>query len=178
MTSSIPPLFPQHDQIGKRSIPGMRQVASDRRLRKMAHGRVNYFHKTKNGCYDPITYYHVVAALMEIVPGSDFWTRDFVLLLQTTRPLLVWDVNTVGRILADIRDNLNETYSPKPIDSAPRWNGMMYRTGSSLQSRVALVRLLEDLTPVVEAFMRAEERGEPPKRLNSPLLECPSVMVG
>lgn len=175
--TSIPPVFPHHDEIGKRSIPGMHEVASERRLRKFTHGRVNYFHKVKNGVYDPITYFHVVATLLEIVPGQEFWTRDLVMLLRNTRPLLIWDANTVGRVLADVTDNLNETYKPKPIEHAARWNGEMYFTQSNLQSRLALVRLLEDLIPVVEAWMEAEGKGQPPKRTRSPLLDCPSVMT-
>ena len=169
------PVFPPENQFGKQSIPGMKAYTGERRLRKVAHARLNLFHRAKNGVYDPITYFHVVDTLIEIVPGHTFQTRDMVDLLNQTRPLLVWDAPTVGRVLADLADTLNEVNGAKIISSARRWDGMIYSTPTNLEARVAMVHLLDDLIRLTSTVIEAEKRGEAPKRINSPLRDCPSV---
>lgn len=175
MTSPVA-AFPADNPYGKLTIPGMKALASERRLRRVAHGRKEFFHRTKNGVYDPLTYFHILDALLELVPGRLFRTAEFVDYLDDTRPQLVWDTTTVGRVINDLAETFEEANKTAAIDSARRWNGMIYAVSDQPEHRAAMIALLDDLYRLCETLIAAEAAGEAPKRLNSPLLQCPSVM--
>jgi hypothetical protein len=175
MTSPIS-AFPADNPYGKLTIAGMKTLVSDRRLRRVAHGRKEFFHRTKNGVYDPLTYFHVLDALLELVPGKMFRTADFVAFLEATRDQMVWDTTTVGRVVNDIAETLQEANGRAAIESARRWNGMIYSVTEEAEGRSAMVHLLDDLYKLAEDLIASEATGKAPKRINSPLLLCGSVM--
>jgi len=144
-------------------------------VRRIGHGRKEFIHRTKNGVYDPITYFHVLDGLMDIVPGHTFQTREFVEYLTHSRPQLVWDPTTVGRVINDIGETLAETNASRAISMKRSWDGMRYSIDDSPETRAALVHLRKDLYDLSAELIEAEKAGTPPKRLNSPLLQCPSV---
>lgn len=168
-------VFPSDNPYGKRTIPGMKALASDRRLRKIASGRVHYFHRAKNGVYDPMTFFYVVNALLEVVPGTVWKTAAFVAHLQWTCDQLTWDAVTVGRVLADIAESVNEKSGFKVLTPTRRWDGMYYDVNSNLETRAVLIRLLDDLIVLCDELREQESRGRAPVRLNTPLLKCPSL---
>ena len=153
---------------------GERSEISERRLRKMAHGRKEFFHRAKNGVYDPITYFHIVEALLTQGSGA-FRTRDLVERLTNSRPQLAWDATTVGRVLSDLSETLNEANGTVHISTARRWNGMLYAVTPNAETRAVLLRLIDDLMVLSEELVAAERENRAPSRMNSPLQRCPSV---
>lgn len=153
---------------------GEKTEIGERRLRRLAHGRKEFFHRVKNGIYDPITYFHVVDVLLTM--GNDpFRTRDFVAKLQNARPQLAWDTTTVGRILNDLSESFFEANRRHYISTARRWNGMIYVIEPTPECFAAMLHLLDDLFILSSWLVDHEKRGEAPKRLNSPLTQCPSL---
>ena len=174
MTSRLS-VFPADNQWGRRTTPGARELASERRLRKVATSRLHNFHRAKNGIYDPMTFVHVVEALLDTVPGSLWKTADFVEYLRETRDQLTWDPQTVGRVLADIAESLNDANAAKMLNQTRRWDGMYYDINTDLETKAALVHLLDDLMVVCARLREVEAKGKAPARKTSPLRECPSV---
>ena len=174
MTSQLS-VFPADNQWGRRTTPGARALASDRRLRKLASSRVHNFHRSKNGVYDPMTFVHVVDALLNVIPGSLWKTADFVKYLRENYEQLTWDAQTVGRVLADIAESLNEKNAMKMLNQTRRWDGMYYDINGNLETKAALVHLLEDLFALCDRLREVESRGRAPGRFQTPLLECPSL---
>jgi hypothetical protein len=169
-------LLPDSDPFGRTSITGMRGLIPERKLRRFVHGSFAFVHRSKNGVYDPMTYFHVVEALLQIEPDTYFRTNDLVGVLTDHQQNFIWDPTTVGRVLADIGETLEEKNNATYVATTRRWNGMMYSVTSALEGRAALVALLEDLFNLSEELVRQEMAGQFPKRTNSPLLQCPSVM--
>lgn len=167
--------YTDKDPYGRNSITGMKTFATERRLRRSGHGQRFFFHRTKNGVYDPLTYWHVLDTLLELHPDEFFRTVEFVAVLEDTRPQLVWDPTTVGRVLNDLAESLQEAEGEPVIKASRRWNGMIYMTPGKALLRGTMFALLDDLYKLCEALMEAEATGKPPKRLNSPMLLCPTV---
>lgn len=153
------------DTHGRRSIPGMSELITDKRAKQIVRNRT-LAPKMKNGLTDPFTYYHVLDAIVEIPPGNLFKSHELVAMLGE-RPLY-FDRITVGRVLGDISESLRDSYGFEPIQSIRHWDGRRYWTTSDLEHRVAMERLLEDL----EILCRKHEPST-----NSPLYRCPSVAV-
>lgn len=169
--------FDTEDPFGRRSIPGMRDAMTERRMRRVAHGRKNFYHLARNGVYDPITYYHIVDVLLNIPATDTFRTADLLKLLRDEKDMIVWDATTVGRVVTDIAESIFEKNGKKSVEWVRRWNGMLYAVDGDLESRTALVHLLEDLHHLVENLIDQERAGNFPKRTQSPLLSCPSLAV-
>ena len=177
-TSGITP-FGRLDQYGKRSIPGSAALVTERQVRRATKGRTQFVHRAPNGCYDPYTFFHLVEALLSFAPYTPFTAGQFADWLNAERPAFVWDAITVGRILNDIKDNLAEANPDPtvlPISSMRDWSGVYYEMTDHPVGRAILFRLLNDLFEVCEGWRVTEDIGMHPKRLQSPLLACPSVM--
>jgi len=162
---------------GRQETPGLRSEVTARRIRKASHAEVEFLHRTKNGIYDPITFYHLLDALMRLEPNSEFRTADLVIHLQTAKRQLVWDSVTVGRVLNDIAESLHDAYGAVPISAVRRWNGMYYVVHGGLEFKVMQLRLLDDLYRLCEEMLANELAGLTIKRTVSPLVRCPSVAV-
>jgi hypothetical protein len=167
--------YSEEHQYGRSVITGMALHLSARRQRNLTHGRKAYFHRTRNGVNDPMTYYHVLDALMQVSTNEVFRTADFMPFLSETHELLVWDATTVGRVINDIADQYREVNGREAIQVLRRWNGKSYRMSSVLEDRVGLLHLLEDLSAVCEALIEAERTGQKAPRAESPLMDCPSL---
>ena len=153
-------------------------VAMPRREReRLTRRRLHMFHKQKNGAYDSVTYYHVLEMLMHIEPGEVFRTKEFIKVLGGEVTGILWDAVTVGRIISDIAEALNEAYGFTIIGSNRRYDGMWFDVTAIDKGRIGMERLLEDLAKVAEAELKDEDRGVFIKRYQSPLEKCPSVIL-
>lgn len=169
-----PTAVPAVEKIARARKRGMKSVIGDRRLRRIAHGTKEFYHRAKNGVYDPMTYFHITWALYAI-GGEPFRTRDFVEALRGSRPQLAWDTTTVGRVLNDIAETLEEANGRPYISTARRWNGMIYAVQQTPEAKAVLIRLLDDLMDLSEKLVELEKAGQAPRRMDSPLLQCSSV---
>lgn len=172
-----PEAFRPDNMHGRRTIPGAMAMVSTNRHRTITRDRKTFIHRAKNGVYDPITFYHVLDALLDLKPDAMFRAVDFVRYLRESRQQLVWDSTTVGRVLTDIAESLSEANGRAPIDATRRWNGMTYSISAEPEDRMAMENLLDDLRGLCEAELAAELNGEFPKRTQSPMVRCPSVMA-
>lgn len=169
--------FRESDLHGRSSIPGATSIVSARRSREIRANRKSLVHRVKNGVYDPLTYYHILDALLDLQPRMLFRTTEFVPFLAETRTQLVWDATTVGRVINDIAESLTEANARKPIENTRRWNGMNYIMSDEREDRAAMENLLEDLAELCRQDILQELTGAFPKRMESPLNRCPSIMV-
>lgn len=161
---------------GRASIPGVRGMVTARVIRKSTHADLHFYHRVKNGVFDPLTFYHLLDAVMRIQPGQIFRTADLLPYLAECKPQLVWDAITVGRVLNDIALALAEAYGVSPITVARRWNGNCYEVQGAAEFRSMLHRLLEDLRELGEEVLATERQGRFEKRITSPIERCTSVM--
>ncbi len=135
---TTPNSFRAKDIHGRETIPGGRAMVSTRRVREINHGRSHFIHRMKNGIYDPITFYHVLDALLDLVPGQMFRTADLIEHLRATRKQIVWDSTTVGRVITDMAESLSEANRSNPIEWARRWNGQNYQISAAPEDRKAM----------------------------------------
>lgn len=166
------------DLYGRLTIPGMRSSVTARRARKATTFDGHFVHRAKNGVYDPLTYYHIVDTLLRLDAGQEFRTSELLQHLKATKPQLVWDATVVGRVMTDIAESLHESYGWTPVGYVKRWNGMTYDVLSGTEPRTALLRLLEDLVLLCEETIETEISGVVSKRIDSPLIHCPSIVSG
>lgn len=174
---ATPEAFRTDNLHGRRTIPGAMAMVPTRRHREITHARKTFLHRAKNGVYDPITFYHVLDALLDLKPDQMFRAIEFVRFLRETRFQLVWDTTTIGRVLTDMAESLNEVNASSPIDATRRWNGMTYTVSSKPEDRRAMENLLDDLSILCNEELTAELGGEFPKRTQSPLTRCPSLLM-
>lgn len=167
--------FTASDPHGRKTNGGTETPKRTRQ--RIVHRRLNLHHKVRNGAYDTLTYYHVLETVMRVVPGQVFRTRDLVNLLKQEVSRMSWDTATVGRVLSDISEALNEVYGFKVIATHRRFDGMWFDTSSAPAGRAAMERLLEDLAVLAETVLNQEDEGIFAKRLHSPLENCPSLKV-
>ena len=172
-----PATFHPEDHWGRQSLAGMTSLLPIRKERKFQRGRVHFYHRVKNGVYDPISYYHALDGLLNVVPGRLFRTAELVEYLDEHHGHLKWDSTTLGRILNDMAESLFEANGRRPITATRRWNGMCYLVSDHPEDRAAMVTLLEDLYDLCDEEITAEKAGEYPKRVESPLIRCPSIMA-
>lgn len=164
------------DAYGRLQAPGL---ATARKVRKMRSGVAQFRHRAKNGVYDPYTYFHIVDALLNVQPNKPFSGREFAEHLGKYADFMIWDPVTIGRVLNDLHDNWNDA-NPNP-ESQPLilyrdWHGSYYEVNGSPAAKAAIWRLAEDLILLCQVIHDLETEGRAPKRLYSPLRECPSVM--
>ena len=134
-------------------------------------------HLPRNGAYDAVTHYHVLDALMRVKPGQTFRSRE--LIADELRPNvpISWDATTVGRVINDMGQALQDAYDMKIISPNRRFDGLWFDVSGKDVARVAMERLLEDLAILAEAELAEEAKGKFAKRLSSPMERCPSVSL-
>lgn len=165
------------DQYGRQTMPGAANLITDRTIRRLRHGTAALRHPVRNGVYDPVTFYHVVEVLLSLAPAQPFTSTQLVRWLNDERDFMSWDATSVGRILNDIHDNLVDTLGSEDAFVAYRdWSNSYYETTNNPKGRAALLRLADDLARLSEAIVVQEKNGEIPKRLRSPMSDCPSIM--
>lgn len=153
---------------GKKSIPGMDQQISERkviRIRKMRELQP----KAKNGITDPFSYLHILDAVLSIHATELFTAKQVCSLLSEWNRPIEFDPVTVGRILKDIAESLDQANKRKGIFSNRWWDGTRYWTSNEIEDRVAMENLLDDLALLCES--------DEPSNSESPLYRCPSVTV-
>lgn len=163
---------------GRRTVPGMQNKVSARRARRASHRDIALYHRQRNGVYDAVTYYHLMDVLCRLDAGQDFRTMEIMEILRRTKTPIVWDSTTVGRVLADIVESLNDANGFTVISATRRWNGVIYAINGAPEARHAMVDLITDLEAVAVDVLAREEYGEVVKRTDSPLLACTSILMG
>lgn len=158
----------------RETIPGNAAIVTAKRMRAIKEGRAEFYHRPKNGIYDPVTFYHILDAVLEMEPARFFRTGEFIE-TELQNHMMAWDSTTVGRVLTDMAESLHDANATWPIIAARRWNGMTYAVSRDLEDRAALENLLEDLGQLCEALIAEEKEGITPRRLESPLYSCNSV---
>lgn len=156
--------------------PSVRTEVTDRDVRQHSADETALVHRPKNGIYDAITFYHMADLITQLTPEVEFRSAELLPLLAADKPQLVWDATTVGRIIADMAESLGEAYEVRPIRCKRQWDGMRYVISSHPLARVAFVRMVKDLRRLAEQVVDEELAGMPPKRTETPLLSCPSLM--
>ncbi|HSE46745.1 MAG TPA: hypothetical protein VLA89_15595 [Gemmatimonadales bacterium] len=170
-------MFLGTNQYGRQSIPGSAPLISDRTVRRLRHGSTAFRHPARNGVYDPVTYYHIVEALLSVKPEIPFKSAEFTDWLNRERDFMSWDATSVGRILNDIHDNLVDLLGDESAFIVFRdWSAKYYETVSNPKGRAALLRLADDLARLAKEVVDQERAGPAVKRTESPLLHCPSIM--
>jgi hypothetical protein len=159
---------------GRTEVPG--QTIPTRNLRRYKHNRKALFHRVKNGVYDPITFYHITDALLQIKAWNTFRANELVELLGKRAPNIVWDSVSVGRILNDMAESF-DAKDMTVIRRVRRWNGVTYEISDHTEHRRALMDLMEDLEDLSNREMTYEATQGRSKRTESPLLHCPSLRV-
>jgi len=176
--SGIIPLD-QTDPYGRQTLPGGRTLITERRMRRWATAKNAFFHRVRNGIHDPFTFFHVTETLLTVLPRNRFSAAELADHLNETKPVLAWDAVTVGRVLNDIRDSFRDANNHErfqPIVSTRHWTGTQYEIADYPEARAGLIRLVDDLVQLGTQLREAEDQGEAPKRLASPLAACPSLM--
>lgn len=163
-------VYPAPDQYGRRTVPGINHKITERRLRQLEKRRREVAHRPKNGIHDPITFYQLIDAVLNIKIGQQFTSKQLADWLNEQRPQLTWDPVTVGRVLNDICENLEETngVAEAGIASMRDYSGRYWMTTDSTEGRIALLNLLDDLYVLTQ--------GEQNGRLESPLNRCASIL--
>lgn len=159
---------------GRTEIQGVNIPARD--LRRYKHNRKTLFHRNKNGVYDPITFYHIVDNLMQLKAWQTFRAHEFVTVLNERAPNIVWDSVSVGRIMNDLAESF-DAKDMHIIRRIRRWNGVTYEISDHPEHRVEMFNLLEDLQDLAQREMALEATVGRTKRVESPLLRCPSLRV-
>lgn len=162
---------PAPDQYGRRTVPGINHKITERRLRQLEKRRKSVIHRPKNGIHDPITFYQLLDAILNIKIGQQFTSKQLADWLNEHRPQITWDAVTVGRVLNDICDSLEEVNGAAQagIVSMRDWSGRYWATTDSTEGRIALLNLLDDLYAVVQEAKT--------QRLESPLNRCASILT-
>ena len=159
---------------GRSNVP---QLLTTHRVRRIRSARKNLVHITKNGAYDPLTYFHVLDMLLDILPGETFRTRDLLPMLGERQKAFAWDAVTVGRVVSDMAETLSDSLGYKAIATNRRFDGLWFDISVHEEARAAMERLLEDLEILAREEIEQEVLGKPSKRLASPLERCPSVAL-
>jgi hypothetical protein len=169
------------DEFARATVAGAAEWLTARRQRGITHTRNTFVHRVPNGHRDPLSFWHVVDALLNIDPLLEFSSKQLADWLNQHRPEFIWDAVTVGRILADIAESC-ELANGQALDNTALLvrktsSGTWYQTTNETAGYRVLLNLLEDLEKLGEQWLTAETRGTLPKRYDSPLLDCPSVAV-
>lgn len=167
--------FPKEDPHGEHELTARNMAKRDKL--KVASRRLHMHHLPRNGAYDAVTHYHVLDALMRVKPGQTFRSRE--LIADELRPNvpISWDATTVGRVINDISEALQDAYGFKVISPNRRFDGLWFDVSGHPEARAALQRLLEDLAKLSEEELSKERDGVYAKRLLSPMAKCPSVSL-
>lgn len=177
LTQGLTRAYPHGVNLWSRNTdPSVRTEVTDRDVRQHSADETTLIHRPKNGVYDPITFYHMADLLAQLAPEQEFRSAELLPLLAAEKPQLVWDATTVGRIVADMAESLADAYEVRPIRARRQWDGMHYVISGHPIARVGLVRLVKDLRRLAAQVVEEELAGMPPKRTETPLLSCPSLM--
>lgn len=175
----MPPMrhFREENMHGRNVIAGLAPHMGTRRVRKLRSNRRSLVPRPANGIHDPITFYHVLDALLGLIPGETFRAVDFVEYLRTSRTSMIWDPTTVGRVINDIAESLELANASRPIEVFRRWDGANYMMSDRLEDRIAMENLLDDLEILSRETLQGAAEGRRQKRLESPMRTCPSVTL-
>lgn len=177
--AGVVPLAPA-DKYGRLTVAGAKSAVTESKMRRWASARNRFYHRTKNGLYDPFTYFHLIEGLMHTKPWQPFSSRSLADHLNRSRPEFLWDPVTVGRILNDIQESINES-NPGEEHAALRVmkasSGSLYMVTDYPAARTLMYALLDDLAALGGKVADLESEGKYSPRLVSPLVSCPSVVV-
>lgn len=177
-TSGVQPRDPG-DRYGRQTISGATELATNRKMRLWTASRIQFVHRTKNGIYDPYSYFHLVEELAHVKSWTRFTAAQLAQYLNQKRPQLAWDAVTVGRILGDLIDSWHEANpgdENQPLRAWRSWDGNYYEMTDYAPARAVLLAMLDDLIGTCQTVHEIEETGQYAKRPVSPLGNCPSLL--
>lgn len=166
--------YGESDLHGRSHTPAL---ISQRQERRIKGARKNLFHRSRNGVLDPITFYHVLDTLLDVLPGQVFRTPHLIEELNKRVPMISWDSVTVGRVINDLAESVNEAAGGKAIAVSRHYDGLWYDISPDPELRTLMEKLLEDLLLLSEKELQEEARGIVQKRIQSPMEFCPSVKL-
>lgn len=172
---AIYPTLVDEDLYGRQSLSNTgRSGTMAKRRRASAHR--NFYHVARNGVADPFTFFHLLDLLLTLPPETPFHVADLMPVLRAEVPGIIWDPTTVGRVLVEMAEALEEANGRASIDRSRTAGGMVYSVRSDPESRTALHNLLDDLYRLGSEVVGEEAKGYVRDRQRSPVLDCPSVM--
>jgi hypothetical protein len=148
------------------------------RDRQRREKQQKWAYPTVNGIYDPLTYLHVLDTLANIDPDIELRANNLVVFLDSAFENWVFDNITVGKVLAELWEYIEEKMGGKGLgllEAGNDYKGRFYRIHHNMDTARMYQALRRDLVRLVEIEMAQRKRGEKPARLETPLLECPSV---
>ena len=134
--------FPAADIHGRNTLVEGLALLPTAELKAVKKNRAA-FRKPKNGYNCQFTYFHILDALLDTIPGTMVKASELVDSLQN-RPM-EFDSTTVGRVVADIAESINMVNGRPSIGHARYWDGTRYWTEAGFESRKSLENLLQDL---------------------------------
>lgn len=141
----------------------------------------DYFPRPIGGHYDAYSFLVIVDALLNVAPDRPFTSNDMHEHLKVYRPEMRWQVKEVGRVIQDIAEGFDDAYplpSGAPLIARHRYtDGWRYVIRGGPETSTAFARLHADLVSLVYRIRKAEAEGFPYKKVESPLLHCPSVQM-
>jgi hypothetical protein len=140
--------FPAADIHGRTTLKEGLALLPAANLKAVKRTRAS-FRKPKNGYNCQYTYFHVLDALLDVIPGTMVKASDLVESLQD-RPI-EFDATTVGRVIADIAESIEMVNGKPSIMHARYWDGTRYWTTPDLEARMSLENLLQDLIPLCDS---------------------------
>lgn len=158
----------------RENTPGGLGVRPKRRMQAQSH----WGYRAVNGVYDPLTYLHVLDVVAGIDPDIELRTKNLVKFLNEERPQFYWDTITVGRVLNDIREYFEDKLGGKGLgllEHGQDYKGAFYRIHINEDTVRLFHKARVELAALAEIERTLRDRGEPTKRLMSPLQEVPSL---
>ncbi len=170
-TATQPKQFSETNVHGHRTLAGFDSVLTTDRKRRIKRAK-KLTARPKNRLNDPLSYLHVLEAILQIDTANDpFSARDLVELLDIYKPMIRWDTVTVGRIVSDIAESLTLKLNDPAtlaIQVIAKNHRSTYLLWSHLRARTVMEDLLSDLLNLCETHF------EVPRQSN-PLAYCPTV---
>lgn len=140
---------------------------------------LNWGYPTRNGTGDPLTYFLVLGALVNVNPSVEVRAKNLAEYLQLHFPQIAWDAVTVGRVLSDLCDNLEDVNGRKNafLEVKRSSEGNYYYLHRTPDASKTALALLADLYRLCEIEMAVRKQGKKTDYPEGPLMECPSVLV-
>jgi hypothetical protein len=148
-------------------------VREQRRWEASTH----WHYRAANGVYDPLTYLHVLDAVAGINPDIELRSKALTEWLEENQKAFHWDPITVGKVLSDLEEAFEDKLGEKRglLEKGKDYKGHFYSIHHTPDVARLYKALRTDLMRLTELEMNSRSLNRKTQRLESPLLECPSV---
>jgi hypothetical protein len=168
------------DVVNTSREPYLRDVAASALPKRMETRWVEslrWHYPTPNGQQDPLTYMFVLDLLMNMDPSIELRASEAVKWLSVHRNAFTWDAVTVGKVISDLCDNIEEVAGKGNglLERGRDWRGVFYVFHRSFRCVPVCWALRDDLQRLAEHEVSERRAGRKTDFMGSPLVECPSV---